>query len=535
MAHPPERTYLADDMATGHAVALRYLEPNLAGETAARRTLLECLQVVKAKPHPHLLNVLSVEPWNGGHIVVIEWSGGATFADRLRARGHFSRPELMQLLEPVAAAVDHAADLGFGALELVPLGIALPGVDAAAPFNPSLVPSVKVGIFGIQHTPPGPTEQAFDMTMVAPAAHTSYDHGPGTRDELNRIYQRELVSLIHELLGRPRPRDTGPLAPIAVLGEEGNWALRRARGDDPEHPPFESAVEFIRALRTQTFVNRTSAPPLVRVQTLKIPARLLTRVQPGEVLTLAPVPQPDGTAPLSTRIVAREEFRIGRSPVDADLVTWFQPRNAENDELTRRLSKVHCYLRRRGGRLMALDSENSNGTELDGRRLSRDTATGEPLPESGALSLDTRFIIDFRLLPGSPSGRPQIDNLPQWAGAATAASGSSPGSVVLDPAALGGMVFEPRSAPTMRRAIWLLSGLAFGGDPALALNAPPADGLRPVQGYIHHHLGHFWLENLDGNGAVVLDGIMLGANEIAPLTNGLRLRIGASEFVLDVE
>jgi hypothetical protein len=373
------------------------------------------------------------------------------------------------------------------------------------------------------------------MTMVVPAAGTITDHGPGDRAELNRAFQRQLVSLIHELLGRPRPRDTGPLVPIAVLGEEGNWALRRARGDDPDHPPFESALDFIRALRTQTFVSRSSGPPVLRAQSLKIPARLLKRVQPGMVLTLAPVAQADGTTPLSTRIVAREEFRIGRSPVDADLVTWFQPRNAENDELTRRLSKIHCYLRRRGGRLMALDSDNSNGTELDGRRLSRDTATGEPLPENGAIALDTRFIIDFRLLPGSPAGRPQIENLPQWAGAATASSGSAPGSVVLDPTALGGMVFEPRSPATMRNAIWLLSGLAFGCDPSLALHAPAADGLRPVQGYIHHHVGHFWLENLDGNGSVVLDGIMLGANEIAPLTNGLRLRIGGSEFVLDVE
>jgi hypothetical protein len=97
------------------------------------------------------------------------------------------------------------------------------------------------------------------------------------------------------------------------------------------------------------------------------------------------------------------------------------------------------------------------------------------------------------------------------------------------------MVFEPRSPATMRHAIWLLSGLAFGSDAALALSAPAADGLKPVQGYLHHHLGHFWLENLDGNGAVVLDGIVLGSNEIAPLTNGQRLRLGATEFVLDIE
>ncbi len=396
------------------------------------------------------------------------------------------------------------------------------------------MPAVKVGIFGIQHTPPGAPEEGFDMTMVVPASGAAItDHGPGDPAELSRAYQRQLVSLIHELLGRPRPRDTGPLVPIAVLGEEGNWALRRARGDDPEHPPFESAVDFIRALRTQTFVSRTSPPPMVRVQSLKIPARLLTRVRnTGTVLTLTPVPQADGTT-LSTRVVARRVSWPITGGRGSRHVVSAAPRR--NDELTRRLSKIHCYLRRRGGRLMALDSDNSNGTELDGRRLSRDTATGEPLPESGAISLDTRFIIDFRLLPGSPSGRPQIDNLPQWAGAATASSGSSPGSVVLDPAALGGMVFEPRSPATMRRAVWLLSGLAFGCDPSLALYAASADGLRPVQGYVHHHLGHFWLENLDGNGAVVLDGIMLGANEIAPLTNGLRLRIGASEFVLDVE
>ena len=535
IAQPPDQTYLAEDMASGHMVALRYLEPPGPGESGARKALLECLERAKAKPHPHLLNVLSLEPWNGGTLVVIEWSGGATFSDRLRARGHFGRPELLHLLEPVAAAADHAASIGLASLELSPLGVALPGVDAAAPFNPSLVPAVKVGIFGIQHVPPGPSDQAFDVTMVAQATRTITDHGSGDPDELNRAYQRQLVALIHEMLGRPRPRDVGHLAPIAVLGEEGNHALTRARGDDPDHGPFESSLDFVRGLRTQTFVNRSAAPPLHRVQSLKIPGRLLTRTQPGLVLTLAPGLLPDGSTTLSTRIVARDEFRIGRSPVDADLVTWFQPRNAENDELTRRLSKVHCYLRRRGGRLTAIDSESSNGTELDERRLPRSTATGEPLPESGILALDTRYVIDFRLLPGSPAGRPQIDNLPQWAGATAAAPGSSPGSVALDPTALGGMIFQPRCETTIRRAVWLLSGIAFGSDAGLALSAPAAEGLRPVQGYLHHHRGHFWIENLDGNGAVMLDGIMLGGNEIAPLVTGQKLRLGAVDFLVDVE
>lgn len=534
-AQPPEQTFLAEDMATGHMVALRYLEPTGPGEAGTRKSLLAVLELAKSKPHPHLLNVLSLEAWNGGTLVVIEWSGGATFSDRLRARGHFGRPELLHLLEPVAAAADHAASIGLAGLELSPLGVALPGVDAAAPFNPSLVPAVKVGIFGIQHLPPGPSDQAFDVTMVAQAPRTITDHGPGDPDELNRGYQRQLVALIHEMLGRPRPREVGHLAPIAVLGEEGNHALSRARGDEADHGPFESSVEFVRSLRTQTFVSRSAAPPVHRAQSLKIPGRLLPRTQPGVVLTLVPGPLPDGSTPLSTRIVAREEFRIGRSPVDADLVTWFQPRNAENDELTRRLSKVHCYLRRRGGRLMAIDSENSNGTELDERRLPRSTATGEPLPESGVLALDTRYVIDFRLVPGSPSGRPQVDNLPQWAGASAAANVSSPGSVALDPTALGGVIFEPRCTTTMRRAVWLLSGIAFGSDPGLALSAPATEGLRPVQGYIHHHLGQFWLENLDGNGAVMLDGIMLGGNEVAPLVTGQKLRLGTVDFVIDVE
>lgn len=534
-AQPPEQTFLAEDMATGHQVALRCLEAAGPGATVSRKALLESLERAMAQPHPHLLNVLALVPWNGGTIVVIEWSGGATFSDRLRARGHFGRPELLHLLEPVAAAADHAASIGLAGLELSPLGVALPGVDAAAPFNPALIPGVKVGIFGIQHVPPGPSDQAFDVTMVAPATRTLTDHGPMDRDELNRSYQHELVALIHELLGRQRPKDANHLVPIAVLGEEGNWALRRARGEDPDHGPFESSVEFVRALRTQTFVSRSSPPPLQRIQTLKIPGRLLTRVQRGTVLTLVPGPVPDGTTPLSTRIVARDEFRIGRSPVDADVITWFQPRNPENDELTRRLSKVHCVVIRRGGRLMAIDSENSNGTELDGRRLPRSTTTGEPLPESGTLALDTRFLVDFRLLPGSPAGRPQIDNLAQWSGAGSAPAASSPGSVALDPAALGGVIFEPRTAPTMRRAVWLLTGLAFGSNPALALSAPAADGLRPVQGYIHHHHGQFWLENLDGNGAVVLDGIMLGANEVAPLVTGQHLRIGALDFTVEVE
>ncbi len=343
-------------------------------------------------------------------------------------------------------------------------GFALPGVDAAAPFNPSLVPAVKLGVFGIQHTPPGAPEEGFDMTMVVPASGTITDHGPGDQAEPRaRLPNASSSSLIHELLGPPTA--SRHRTARAHRGA-------RRRGQLGAAPRARTTTRIIRRLNPPSILSGPSArrpssagrapPPMVRVQSLKIPARLLSRVRPGDVLTLSPSPLPDGTTPISTRVVAREEFRIGRSPVDADLVTWFQPRNAENDEThppPEQGALLFAAARRTpdGARLRQFQRHGAGWTSP----LHRDTATGEPPARKrrhlARHALCHRFPLAARLA----SGRPQIDNLPQWAGAATAASGSSPGSVVLDPAALGGLVFEPRSPATMRRAVWLLSGLSL--------------------------------------------------------------------------
>ncbi len=532
-SQPPHDTFLSEDMATGRPVSVRVLPAPEASEIVGRQELLQRLSRLRNEPHPHLLNVVALEAWNGGTLVVMEWTGGTTLADRLRSRGQLPRPELIYLIEPIAEAIDHAAGRRITGLELTPQGIALPGTEATTPFNASLSPALKVSLFGIHHTPPNPDDQAFDLTMVVPASRT-IAMPPDEPAELNRFYQRELVGLICELLGRPRPRrDKGNLAPISALGEEGNAALRRARGD--EAPAFATSAEFVQALRSQSFVSRAAKPPMPRLQLLRVPPKLLTAHQAGVVLTLTAISAAAGEVPLAPlRIVARDEFRIGRSPADADLVSWFLPRTPENDELSRRLSKVHCALRRRGGHLFACDSETSNGTELDGRPLPKN-ATGEPLPERGHLALDTRFRVDFHILPGSPTGSPQIENLTGWTGVSSPTSIQPPPSIAIDPTAVGGVMFTTKTAPALRRAVWLLASLAFGADPALPLSFPLATGLQPLQGYVHHYLGHFWLENLDGNGAVQVDSIALGAGEIAPLVGGQRLRVGALEFQLAVE
>ncbi len=529
---PPEETYLAEDMASGRKVAVRVLETPRPAGVAAREELLSRLKSLRAEPHPHLLNVLALEPWNGGTLVILEWAGGTTLADRLRSRGQMPRPELIHLLEPIAAAIDYAVARRVVGLELSPSGIALPGTDASAPFNPALAPALKIGLFGIQSTPPVSAEEAFAQTMVQPASRTQ-ETPPDDSISLNRFYQRQLVGLVFELLGRPRPRDLQrQLAPIAALGEDGNVALRRARGDDAD-PPFQTAAAFVEALRPHAVTSRAAKPLMARLQQLRIPENLLDSHQSATVLTLTPQGV-EGDAALPIRIVARDEFRIGRAPGEADMVSWFLPRGTENDELSRRLSKVHCVLYRRGGRLHARDVDTSNGTELDGHPLAKSTE-GVPLPERGWLALDTRFRIDFQIVPGSPGGAPQIENVTSWSGVSSPTSITPPPSIVIDPSAIGAVVFATKMPFAVRRPLWLISSLAYGSDPAFALAMPPATGLQPLQGYLHHHLGHFWLENLEAPGAVQVNASVLATSEIAPLVAGQRVRIGASEFLLSLE
>jgi hypothetical protein len=141
-------------------------------------------------------------------------------------------------------------------------------------------------------------------------------------------------------------------------------------------PPLEKHVDVLaKALQRQ--IGSTSTGWI-------IPEPFLAHVQSGTTLKLEPIEEAGGTAAPPIHLIARKEFRLGRSRQDADFLTWFWPRTAENDERTRRLSKVHVAAEIRGDRLILRDPGSANRSAFEGQPLDE---TGIVLEKRGTLIL----------------------------------------------------------------------------------------------------------------------------------------------------
>lgn len=252
---------------------------------------------------------------------------------------------------------------------------------------------------------------------------------------------------------------------------------------------------------------------------LRIPPGHLATVQPATVCTFEPVGVPE--PPLPFRLVARPQFRLGRARADADFVSWVLPRNASNDEKSKRVSKVQAIAELTADGIVIRDNASANGTLFDNVPLDD---KGTTLPRQGRLLLAGAVEVDFdRIAPASEAG-PVIANLRQWAG---------PDAAPLPQR--GAVRFEVVSSDAQPlNAFWLLSDASFGTSRSNAVSlADPT--LAEVQGRIHHFRGCFWIETTANNSAVQVDHTTLRPGEIVPLASGQQLRLGSRTWRLRLE
>ncbi len=252
---------------------------------------------------------------------------------------------------------------------------------------------------------------------------------------------------------------------------------------------------------------------------LRIPPAHLATVQPATLCTLDPVGAPE--PPLPFRLVARPQFRLGRARADADFVSWVLPRNASNDEKSKRVSKVQAITEVTAEGMVIRDNASANGTLFDNVPLDD---KGTTLPRQGRLLLAGAVEVDFdRIAPAAEAG-PVIANQRQWAGPETPPLPQR-----------GAVRFEVVSTDAQPlNALWLLSDASFGTSRSNALSlADPA--LAEVQGRIHHFRGCFWIETTANNSAVQVDHTTLRPGEIVPLASGQQLRLGSRTWRLKLE
>ena len=221
-------------------------------------------------------------------------------------------------------------------------------------------------------------------------------------------------------------------------------------------------------------------------------------------------------------LIARAQFRIGRSPDDADWIARFQPETPENEIFTNELGRIHVIGEIVQGRPALRDGNGTdpsiNGSTFNSQPL---TATaGLPVRRRGMLTLGELYAIDLIPLFCERDDF-LVAGLPEWRGQLSEVHGA--------------IVFAPRLLePTMRDAAWIFTRLDFAlrptGGPAWL---PPDPGNAAT--FLHCN-GEFWLVNANlPSGEIYVDAHDLSDGDAVPLTSARSLRLGAREYSVEVE
>lgn len=255
-------------------------------------------------------------------------------------------------------------------------------------------------------------------------------------------------------------------------------------------------------------------------QELYIPRLFITNAQTGAKLKLTPADPAEGRG---IHLVARPTFKIGRSRLDSDFVTWFWPRSHAHDERTRHLSRVHVILEIREGRPMLRDAGSVAGSNYDGRSLRVDQ--WEPIQRRATLVLAGEYYLEVHPTPGMPAGHLVIKNLQLWSGPHEAPP----------PPLRGAIHFTPMNTEVAHHdAVWLFSDATLGTSRSNAIRLPESQEVGEIQGRFHYACGGFWLENVARNEMVRVNYYALKPGEVAPLINGQLVQLGKVHYHVEI-
>ena len=536
------RLFEARDAETDQVVALKVFRRELPQDGPERADLERFFATAQVCTHPHIIRFHALSVENG--YLAREWIHGFSMIDLLRRRRELPAAEVIALLHDVPETIDAAV-----AADLAPTGDLLTRLFVA--WDRSLPVDELTRLRGVQVTewrgftvklnpmgmssllPLSPEETM--STMVSPLLAQA---GPMLTPSV------AFAEMIHQLLGAPRRSDRHRrYVPLGTLNEAGNAVLRRVV--EGGKPPASCAVfwkELLEATGLAAQPRKASPPPpppppilqpppkppvapppLPKRRTLHIPEAFLGNVQAGSILRLTP--RDISFTPL--QLIARPQFRIGRSLYHADFVTRVLPETEENEKLTKEIGRVHTLAELRGSDIFLIDGNGDqasvNGCTFDGHKLSADTLTR--VKGRGVLTLYRNYELEIAPLLGSSDLGWQIDNEDAW-----------PGPTAPPPALSGAVVFHPRrNQPSLRQAAWLFSRLDFAlgsrGDVTWCEAGSPLS-----QGSFLFHRGQFWLATFaPPPGTIFLNNIELPRDAVVPLVSGQPVQLGPGNYIVEIQ
>ncbi len=138
------RVYLAEDVHTRRAVAVKILNRDIARDRVARERFLREIEVAASIGHPNVVQVLDAgeRPGGGAPFIVLEFLHGESLGDLLRRDGHVEDAFTVPMMARAASALAAAHRAGIIHRDVKPDNLFLVG-ERGAPY------SLKVVDFGM--------------------------------------------------------------------------------------------------------------------------------------------------------------------------------------------------------------------------------------------------------------------------------------------------------------------------------------------------------------------------------------------------
>ena len=330
--------YHATDESLGRVVAVKVLAERFAEDPGVReRFTREALAAARLSGRPNVVTIFDVGESGGRPFIVMEYLGGGSLEDRVRA-GRIAPGQALDWLEQTAVALDAAHAEGVVHRDVKPANLLLDGAD-----------NVHVADFGIASAA-GMDSLTKTGTVIGTAAYLSPEQAQGSR-ATPASDRYALAVVAWELLTGRRPfggdtpaaeaaahvhADVPPIASQHTgLPEKLDAVFARALAKDPA-ARYRSAAEFVAGLRDavhaaspRTEVLATT-PARASRKKLPIVVALVALLGLGIVVAALIASTRDGggeAAPQSTTIVrtVTSQGATQRVTVTATTATQTQP------------------------------------------------------------------------------------------------------------------------------------------------------------------------------------------------------------------
>ena len=119
--------YRADDLKLGQTVALKFLPPELEGDSERLQQLLAEVRHARQVSHPNICRVYDIGEAGGSHFIAMEFVDGEDLASLMRRIGHLPADKATQVARQICAGIAAAHDQGILHRDLKPANIMLDG------------------------------------------------------------------------------------------------------------------------------------------------------------------------------------------------------------------------------------------------------------------------------------------------------------------------------------------------------------------------------------------------------------------------